>query len=70
MLFTELLTAKGMPDEPLYHPKEAASLLGITQTTINAWLREGRLDGLKAGKHWKFVTRASLQALVEEVPSV
>ncbi|BDU78417.1 helix-turn-helix domain-containing protein [Mesoterricola sediminis] len=70
MLFNDLLSAKGLPDEPLYHPKEAAQLLGVTQTTINAWLRDGRLDGFKAGKHWKYVSRQSLQVLVEGVPRV
>jgi len=66
MTLDELAQAKSLPDKPLYHPKEAAILLGVTQTTISAWLREGRLDGLKAGKHWKYVTRASLKAFVEE----
>jgi len=70
MTFEELAQAKSLPDQPLYHPKEAALLLGVTQTTISTWCRGGRLDGLKAGKHWKYVTRASLKGFVEGAASV
>jgi excisionase family DNA binding protein len=70
LTFTELTQAMSLPDKPLYSPNEAADLLGVTRTTISAWLREGRLDGLKAGKHWKQVTRTSLKAFVEGAPSV
>lgn len=65
MDFDHLLAAKGMPDKPRYHPQEASDLLGVTRTTINAWCRSGRLVGLKAGKHWKCITRESLKAVVE-----
>ena len=65
MDFDHLLAAKEMPDNPLYHPQEAADLLGVTRTTINCWCRSGRLVGLKAGKHWKCITRDSLKAFVE-----
>jgi excisionase family DNA binding protein len=70
MTFEELTKAKSLPDQPLYHPREAAALLGVTQTTISAWCREGRLNGFKAGKHWKYVTRASLKAFVKGAPHV
>lgn len=70
MLFEDLLAAKELPDKPLYHPKEAADLLGVTQASINVWCRNRRLDGLKAGKHWKFVSRESLRAFVEDAHSV
>ena len=65
MTIEDLISAKGLPDQTLYHPKEAAALLGVSQSTINAWCREGRLDGFKAGKHWKHVTRASIKTFVE-----
>jgi len=70
VVLEEILAAKTLPDKPLYHPKEAAELLGVTQTSINTWCREGRLDGFKAGKHWKYVTRESLRVFVEEVSNV
>ena len=70
MLYEDLIAAKGLPDKPLYHPSEAAALLGVTRSTINSWCRENRLAGFKAGKHWKFVTRDSLRAFVEAVPNV
>ena len=70
MTFEELATARAFPSKPRYGPKEVSELLGVTRVTINAWCREGRLNGLKAGKHWKYITGDSLKAFVEGCTSV
>jgi excisionase family DNA binding protein len=67
MTFEELITARAVPDKPLYSPQEVSELLCISRVTLRAWCRRGRLDGLKAGKHWKFVTRESLKVFVEDM---
>jgi excisionase family DNA binding protein len=33
--------------------KEVAGLLGVKETTVWRWCREGRLPALKIGKHWR-----------------
>lgn len=37
----------------LYTPEEAAQKLKVTRRSIYAWLRSGRLRGLRAGDQWR-----------------
>lgn len=34
--------------------EEGAEKLGIHPETARKWLREGRLSGVKIGRHWRF----------------
>ena len=50
----------------LYSPEEAAELLGINPNTIRAWLRDGRLKGVKlGGRIWR-ISEESLAAFIGE----
>jgi excisionase family DNA binding protein len=46
-----------MPHAPedlrLLGSKELAELLGLHRRTVQAWLKEGRLPGMKLGRDWK-----------------
>jgi excisionase family DNA binding protein len=37
----------------LLSAEDVAELMGVKETTIWRWCREGRLPCLKAGKHWR-----------------
>jgi excisionase family DNA binding protein len=42
------------PDElRLLGSKELADLLGLHRRTVQAWLKDGRLPGMKIGRDWK-----------------
>ncbi|MFC1587973.1 ATPase, T2SS/T4P/T4SS family [Planctomycetota bacterium] len=43
---------------------EAAKMLGISRSTLNRWLKEGRIKGFKVGKQWRF-SRDSLRAVID-----
>ena len=45
--------------------EEVAGLLGLKESTIWRWCREGRLPCLKVGKHWR-VRRAALEDFLKE----
>ncbi|NRA37446.1 MAG: Flp pilus assembly complex ATPase component TadA, partial [Planctomycetes bacterium] len=44
-----------MSNETYIDMKEAIEILGITQPTFYRWLREGRIQGNKLGRRWRFV---------------
>jgi len=37
----------------VYTPEEIAEILQITEYTVLKWLREGKLEGFKAGRLWR-----------------
>jgi excisionase family DNA binding protein len=41
--------------------EDAASALGIAPKTLRAWAAEGRIQGTKQGRSWRF-TRAQVEA--------
>lgn len=45
--------------------EDVAALLGVKESTIWRWCREGRLPCLKVGKHWR-VRREALEDFLEE----
>jgi excisionase family DNA binding protein len=45
--------------------EDVAALLGVKESTIWRWCREGRLPCLKVGKHWR-VRRQALENFLEE----
>jgi excisionase family DNA binding protein len=40
-------------DLRLLGSKELADLLGLHRRTVQAWLKDGRLPGMKIGRDWK-----------------
>ena len=40
--------------EPLLDPAAAAELLGVHEKTLVRMAREGKVPGLRVGKHWRF----------------
>jgi excisionase family DNA binding protein len=40
--------------EPLWHPSDAATYLGIHEKTAIKMARLGQLPALRLGKHWRF----------------
>lgn len=49
--------------EGLLTPEEVAKRLRVTRRTIYAWLKIGRLRGLRAGKGWR-IAPADLEAFL------
>lgn len=40
--------------QPLWHPKEAATFLGIHEKTVIRLARQKAIPALRLGKHWRF----------------
>jgi excisionase family DNA binding protein len=41
------------PDKELLGAAEVAGMIGVKETTVYRWCKEGRLPCLKIGKHWR-----------------
>jgi excisionase family DNA binding protein len=52
---------------PFYTTQEVAQLLKVDQTTVQGWIRDGRLRGVRFGRLWR-VRSADLAAFGEEPP--
>jgi excisionase family DNA binding protein len=46
--------------EPLLHPRDAATYLGVHEKTVIRMARNKHLPALRLGKHWRF-RRADLE---------
>src|ERR671926_1928412 len=44
---------------------EVAGLVGVKETTVYRWCKEGRLPCLKVGKHWR-IRREALEDFLKE----
>lgn len=55
--------APDLPLEKLYTPEEVAEYLALSPITIKAYLRTGKLEGLRVGGHWR-VKESALEAFV------
>src|ERR687893_1683725 len=53
-------SAARTPETELLGAEEVAGLLGVKQTTVYKWCKEGKLTCLKVGKHWR-VRREALE---------
>jgi len=51
--------------EKLYTKNEAAALLHVAPLTLERWLREGKIVGVKVGRKW-CVADSDLQAFIEK----
>jgi excisionase family DNA binding protein len=52
-------------EKELLSAEDVAELMGIKETTVWRWCREGRLPCLKIGKHWR-VRRQALENFLEQ----
>jgi excisionase family DNA binding protein len=52
-------------EKELFSAEDVAGLIGVKETTVWRWCREGRLPCLKVGKHWR-VRRQALENFLEE----
>ena len=50
---------------PFYTTQEVAHLLKVDQTTVQGWIRDGLLRGVRFGRLWR-VRQADLAAFGEE----
>jgi excisionase family DNA binding protein len=53
-------------DQLMYHPAEAARILGVGRTALFGLLKSGRLRSVKLGS-CRFVTADALRAFVREL---
>ena len=57
-----------MTDERLYSKSDAASYLGISERTLDRWVKDGKLSGTRrAGKSLRW-SKAELDAVLTEQP--
>jgi excisionase family DNA binding protein len=52
-------------EKELFSAEDVAGLIGVKETTVWRWCREGRLPCLKVGKHWR-VRRQALENFLEQ----
>src|SRR5918999_5447786 len=52
-------------EKGLLSAEDVAGLIGVKETTVWRWCREGRLPCLKVGKHWR-VRREALENFLEQ----
>jgi excisionase family DNA binding protein len=57
--------ARSTQNKELLSAEDVAELVGIKETTVWRWCREGRLPCLKVGKHWR-VRRETLEDFLEQ----
>ncbi|BDU68259.1 hypothetical protein GETHOR_03600 [Geothrix oryzae] len=66
MTFEDLLDLNDMGDRPLYPVSAVCRLLNATPRAVATWVRQGRLDAVKACGRIRWISRESLAALVFE----
>ena len=54
-----------MPEKEYYSPQEIAEKFNIKPRTVSAWIRQGKLKGVKLGDLWR-VHRSDLQAFIKD----
>lgn len=47
----------------LYDTRDIAAQMGVAESTVRSWIREGKLIGRKIGRGW-IVTEGNLQAFL------
>src|SRR5687768_8559789 len=52
-------------DKELLAAADVASMIGVKETTVYRWCKEGKLPCLKIGKHWR-VRRGALENFLKE----
>lgn len=59
---------QGNLEDQLLTPEEVADHLRVSRPTVYAWLKMGRLRGLRAGRVWR-IRRADLDAFLQPAPA-
>lgn len=66
MTFEDLLDLNDMGTRTLYSVEEVCRLLNAKPRAVANWIRQGRLEAVKVCGRIRWITRASLAALVFE----
>jgi excisionase family DNA binding protein len=66
MTFEDLLDINDMGNRPLFSVQDVCRLLNAKPRTVSEWVRQGRLDAAKVCGRIRWISRASLAALVFE----
>jgi excisionase family DNA binding protein len=51
--------------EKYYSPREIAERFGVSNTAVNSWLKQGKLEGFRVGNRWR-VRKEAVFKFVEE----
>ena len=51
--------------ETIYTPDQAAAKLQLTPATVRAYLRQGTINGVRAGRLWR-ITETALKNFMEK----
>ena len=51
--------------EKYYSPREIAERFGVSNTAVNSWLQQGKLEGFRVGNRWR-VRREAVFKFVNE----
>ena len=65
MTLNQLITIRGLEDGPMFRIRELCALFGVSRQTIYRWLEDGRLAEVRVTGRVRWITRASVAALVE-----
>ena len=55
-----------MPTDDILTVAEAAAYAKLAPKTLRTWLKQGRLPGLRVGRHWRVERRVLLQFLRQQ----
>src|SRR5215212_5360907 len=53
------------PETELLGATDVAGMIGVKETTVYKWCKEGKLSCLKVGKHWR-IRREALEDFLRE----
>ena len=57
---------KNLDDTNLLNPQEVSRILGVHQKTVHAWLRSGKLEGVKISyRAWR-ISKTALDQFIEK----
>ena len=59
------IRAARTPETELLGAEEVAGLVGVKETTVYKWCKEGKLPCLKVGKHWR-IRREALEDFLKQ----
>ena len=54
-----------MPEERFLTPEEVADMLRVSPRTVNRWLNQGKLPGVKIGSRWR-IEREDFERFIQE----
>lgn len=54
-----------VPEERFLTPEEVADMLRVSPRTVNRWLNQGKLPGVKIGSRWR-IEREDFERFIQE----